>query len=77
MSPQFIEGLETETKRIEDHLEMKLNYSKTDFTGLRRFFEEESWDAFHLTNSVQKKWDEFFKICRGEKTHTHKEDKVD
>ena len=52
---EFKVGEETENKRTEDHHEMRLNYNKTDFNGLRRFFKEESWDAFHQTNSVQKK----------------------
>ena len=65
---EFIVEEETETMRNEEHHAMRLDFSKTDFDRMRRFFQEENWDLFFRATSVQEKWDEFLKIYReGEK----------
>ena len=60
----FTVNEERKIMRSEEHRERRLNYSKTDFNGLRNFFQEKNWDAFYNASNVQEKWSEFLNIYR-------------
>ena len=48
--------------RNEEHRVGRYNVGKSDFNGLRRFFEGEKWSNFEKADNIQTKWQEFIKM---------------
>ena len=53
-----------QVKRREGYREGRLNYSRTNFGGLRKFFEEVEWKSTMEGKTVQKKYDIFLERYR-------------
>ena len=51
-----------EEDRNEEHRVGRYSYGKTDFNGLRKFFERGDWSKFETASNIQEKWQEFIKM---------------